>query len=59
MSENYWKEMYGARTKDFLDGVIAGVEAFAVWKDGKEVVGILEKPLKEEIEEIKKGLGHS
>ena len=44
MSENYWKEMYGARTKDFLDGVIAGVEAFAVWKDGKEVVGILENP---------------
>lgn len=57
MSASYWRDMYGARTKDFIDGVIAGVEAFAVWKDGKEVVGVREKPLKKEIEDIKKELG--
>ena len=57
MSDNYWRDMYGARTKDFIDGVIAGVTTFAVWKGGIEVVGVREKPLKEEIEDIKKGLG--
>jgi len=57
MSENYWAEMYGRRTPDFIDGVIAGVETFAVWKDGTQVVGIMERPLSEEIKDIKKGLG--
>jgi len=57
MSENYWAEMYGRRTPDFIDGVIAGVEAFAVWKDGRQVVGTMEKSLSEEIKDIKKGLG--
>ena len=56
MSENYWREMYGPRTKDFIDGVIAGVTAYAVWKDGKEVVGIRERPLEEVVAEIKEGL---
>lgn len=49
--------MYGARTQDFIAGVIAGVEAFAVWKDGKQTVGIWGKSLEKEIEDIKKGLG--
>ncbi len=50
--------MYGARNKEFIDGVIAGVEAFAVWKDGKQLVGIFGKPLEEEIKDIKEGLGN-
>lgn len=57
MSVSYWRDMYGARTKDFIHGVIAGVEAFAVWKDGKQRVGIYETPLEQEIKDIKKGLG--
>ena len=57
MSENYWAEMYGRRTPDFIDGVIAGVEAFAIWKNGRQVVGYMENPLIEEIKAIKKGLG--
>ena len=57
MDKNYWEEMYGKRSRDFIDGVIAGVTTFAVWKDGIEVVGIREKPLKEEIKDIEKGLG--
>lgn len=57
MSENYWREMYGARNREFIDGVIAGVTAFAIWKNGKQVVGILETPLEKEIKDIEKGLG--
>lgn len=57
MSKNYWQEMYGARSKEFVEGVIAGVEAFAVWKDGRQVVGIMEVPLLEEEKNIKEGLG--
>lgn len=54
---NYWKEMYGTRSKEFIEGVIAGVEAFAFWKDNKQCVGPRKEPLKEEIESIKEGLG--
>lgn len=57
MNKNYWGEMYGRRSRDFIDGVIAGVTALAVWKDGVEVIGIFGKPLKEEIEDIEKELG--
>jgi len=47
----YWEEMYGKRTKDFIEGVIAGVKAFAIWKDGEQFVGIQKQPLKEAIAE--------
>ena len=54
---NYWKEMYGERSNEFILGVIAGVEAYAVWKDGRQVVGIMEQPLVEVIQKINIGLG--
>ena len=54
---SYFKDMYGARSKEFIDGVIAGIEAFAVWQDGKQVVGIKREPLGKVIEEVKKELG--
>jgi len=53
----FWEEMYGKRTKDFIEGVIAGVKAFAIWKDGEQFVGIQKQPLKEAIAEIKEQLG--
>lgn len=53
----YWKDMYGEQTKDFIKGVIAAVECYGVWKDGIQTIGILEIPIKDEIEEIKKDLG--
>lgn len=28
---NYWKEMYGERSKDFIEGVLAAIDTFAVW----------------------------
>ena len=53
-----WHDLYGPRGLDFIEGVIAGVEMYASWKDGEQRVGILEKPLKEVLEEIKKDLGY-
>jgi hypothetical protein len=56
MIGKYWWDNYGRfgkRSEDFIEGVIAGVKAFAVWKDGREVVGILEHPLEKVIAEIR------
>jgi len=52
----YWEKMYGKQSKDFVQGVIAGVEFCAVWKDGIQVSGIAEQPLKTVIAEIKEQL---
>jgi len=57
MSENYWRDMYGPQSPDFIRGVIAGVVTFAVWKDGRPVVGVMQKSLTQAIKEIKEGLG--
>jgi len=54
--DGYWKQ-YGKRSRDFIEGVIAGVTALAVWKDGKQTVGCLGLPLEDEIEQIKEQLG--
>lgn len=55
----YFKDMYGERGEEFIKGVIAGIEAYAVWKDGKQVVGIMQEPLEKVIEEVKEELGYS
>ena len=54
---SYFRDMYGERSKEFIEGVIAGIEAYAVWKDGEQVVGIMCEPLKEVIKEVKRELG--
>jgi hypothetical protein len=54
----YFADMYGKRSKDFVEGVIAGITAHAVWKDGKQWVGSPEKPLDKAIAEAKKDLGY-
>lgn len=55
---NYWTLYHGGnRSRDFILGVIVGVKTFAIWKDGKQLVGALRSPLEQEIEEIKEGLG--
>lgn len=53
----YWGKMYGVSSDEFIRGVIAGIEAFAVWQDGKQYVGVLKRPLEEELEEVEKELG--
>ena len=54
----YFKDLYGAKkgNKDFIEGVIAGIECYAVWKDGRQVVGIREVPFSVVIEEVKEEL---
>lgn len=44
----------------FLEGQIEGIRAYAIWRNGEQLVGCLEKPLEEvlaplqkEIEELK------
>lgn len=49
--------MYGTTSKEFCEGVIAGIKAFAVWDNGEEVVGVERKPLADVIKEVKEGLG--
>ena len=57
MGNTYWRDMYGPRSNDFIEGVIAGITAYAVWKDGKEyAVGIMEQPLEDVIKEVKEQL---
>ena len=42
-------ELRGKNT-DFLMGYITGLRTYAVWKNGVEVVGIMETPLQEVVE---------
>jgi hypothetical protein len=54
----YFGDMYGKRSKEFIDGVIAGMTAHAVWKDGKQWVGSPGKTLEKAIVEVKADLGY-
>lgn len=56
--KGYWKEMYGERRKDFVDGVIAAMDAYAVWKDGKRYIGVEEQLFEEAVAEVKQELGY-
>ena len=53
----YWKEMYGTRSQDFIDGVKAGIAAFAAWKDGQQYVGVFRVPLREVMDDVQRELG--
>lgn len=56
----FWRENYRNKigNKDFIEGIIEGVRAFAVWKEGKQMVGVMKRPLKDEIEDIKTELDY-
>ena len=58
MQNGYWFRMYGTQPDDFIEGVIAGITMFAIWKNGKQVVGIMEHPLEEVIKEVKEQLSY-
>ena len=49
--DNYWKEKYGTRSKEFIEGVIAGANYFS------HVTIHSSNPLSLHIQEIKEGLG--
>lgn len=50
-----WKDLYGPRSRDFIDGARAGVEMYATWKDGRKVVA--QRPISNVIREIEEDLG--
>lgn len=61
---SYWKEVYGQRSNEFIEGIIAGLIAYAWWKDGIQYIG-QQRPdgtgayiLKKEIEKIKQELDY-
>lgn len=55
----YFRDMFGSyRSKEFIEGVIAGMEAFAVWRNGTQWIGSPEQRLKDAIEEVKEDLGY-
>lgn len=56
--DQYWYAMFGKQSNEFIKGVIAGVEAFAVWDKGKLFVGCNRVPIKKVIAEIKSELGY-
>lgn len=35
----YWKDTYGQRSEEFIEGVVAALTAYAWWKDGVQYVG--------------------
>ena len=49
--KNYW-EQFDNPDPEFWKGVKVGVEAYAVWKDGGQFVGLMDTPLKEVYAEI-------
>jgi len=50
----YWKNEMRGRNKDFLEGVAAGIKAYAYWNNGTQYVGNLKRPLSEVIQTILK-----
>ena len=53
---NYFEEMYGKRSPDFIKGMLAGLEAFAWIKDGIYYVGNCGTTLKSAKDEVVIGL---
>ena len=54
----YWVNVAeGRRSRDFIDGVKMGVEAFAFWKGGRQLVGVLQVPLEDVFRDIERQLG--
>jgi hypothetical protein len=48
---SYW-DYYQGRSQDFWDGVKEGITAYAIWRSGDQLVGCMERPLKEVLAEI-------
>jgi len=53
----YIRQMYGSRSKDFLEGFLAAMDTYAVYRDGVPEIGSPEVPLRDAIEEAKRELG--
>ena len=54
----YWKEMYGERSNEFIEGIIAAMETYAIWHKGEQYIGVKGQLLGEAIKEVKEDLGY-
>lgn len=54
----YWKSVYGKwiGNNDFIEGIIAAVDSFGIWKNGVQVIGCLDSSVVKIIAEVKKEL---
>ena len=52
MGKYWFQQLYYDRSPGFWHGVREGITAYAIWKDGTRVVGCMERPIKEVMEEI-------
>jgi hypothetical protein len=48
----FLRDLYGARSKDFIDGMKEGITLYAWWKDGVQYVGTTGTTLKDALEEV-------
>lgn len=44
----FLSDMYGKRSPDFVDGFLAAMDCYAIWKDGKQYIG-MDRELKAEM----------
>ena len=54
----YWRDKYPERVGDldFVDGIMAAMDTYAVWKDGALFIGSMRMPLEKAIAEVKSDL---
>ena len=48
-----WRDIYGPRSPEFIDGVAAGMEMFAIWDGGEQLIGARRTPLPIAIKEMR------
>lgn len=54
----YWRDTYpkAIGNKAFVDGIVAGITAFAIWNNGRQYVGVMKVPLDEVINQVSEDL---
>ena len=55
---NYWNQFETRSNNDFIEGIILGLTAFAVWNTGEQTVGVTKIPLEDVIKEVKVSLNY-
>lgn len=54
---DYFKEMYGDRNPEFIEGFLAAMDTYAIHMDGKRYIGSPEKEVKGEMKRAIVGMG--
>jgi len=57
LDSNYWADMYGDRSAEFVEGIKIGITAYAYWEDGVQYVGVELVLLSEVLKEVDEAFG--